>query len=108
MMANLKSWRANMAQQITVTGGIVLFLVHSCAAVTFTVPSTLTANRQVTARCTESGVLESQTASWFLDGVQITEGVVTNSIQARQDKGWGYQGNARTSQPTETSGCYIC
>ncbi|XP_072172361.1 uncharacterized protein [Diadema setosum] len=90
-----------MAQQITVTGGILLFLVHSCVAVTFTVPNTLTANRQVTARCTESGVLESQTASWFLDGVQITEGVVTNSNQARQDKGWGYQGNARTNPPRD-------
>ncbi|XP_072171837.1 uncharacterized protein [Diadema setosum] len=100
-MANLDSWRTNMAQ-VTVTGGIILLLAHSCAAVTFTVPSTLTANRQVTARCTESGVLESQTASWFLDGVQITEGVVTNSNQARRDKGWGYQGSVRSSQPTDT------
>ncbi|XP_072172378.1 uncharacterized protein [Diadema setosum] len=73
---------------------------------TFTVPSSLTANRQVTARCTESGVLESQTASWFLDGVQITEGVVRNSNQARRDKEWGYQGNVQSAPPTDTYRSY--
>ncbi|XP_072172362.1 uncharacterized protein [Diadema setosum] len=74
------------------------------AAVSITVPRTLTPNRQVTARCTASGVLESQTTSWFLDGVQITEGVVTNSNQARQDKGWGYQGNVQSTRPTAYDG----
>ncbi|XP_072172382.1 uncharacterized protein [Diadema setosum] len=95
--------RANGGTEVSCTGwndfGSTTATKTFCpsAAVTFTVPSSLTANRQVTARCTESGVLESQTARWFLDGVQITEGVVTNSNQARQDKGWGYQGNVQSS-----------